>query len=334
MMTQIKRLATAIGILFLVLFIIIIFNQLMQVYLYASTVNHTLGIVVLTVLTTVFVVLLVVPVALFFRLPKPLLAPDSEDDMPAYIPQLSARLAKNKMLLGHTFDWSQKEELQRALYVLDTQANEIIQKTARNVFLSTSISQNGKLDALMVFSTHTKMIWDIAHIYYQRPTLKDMISLYSNVGTTTLLATQIEDLDISEQLEPVLGTVLQGSAVRSIPFIGPLSSVIMDSLLEGSVNAFLTLRVGVITKRYCGTLEPFNPKKARKAAIAEASVMLKVLVLQVSGQVVNAILKTARNAGSNTVRSGMELAGKATRNVKRGFFGWFRSAASEPSQEQ
>ncbi len=333
-MKQIKKVLVAAGILILVAFLVIIFNQVMQVYLYASAVNQTFGIVVATVLGMVFLALLLAPILLFLRLPKALIPPDSEEEMTDYLPKLTGRLAKNKLLTGHTFDWSQKEDVQRALAMLDVRTNEIIQKTARNVFLATSISQNGKLDALMVLSTHTKMLWDIAHIYYQRPAPRDLLALYSNVAATTLLASQLEDLDISEQIEPVLGTVLQNSAMKSIPFIGPMSSVALDSLMEGSINAFLTLRVGIIAKRYCGTLEPFNAKKVRKAALIEASGMLRTLVMQTSGQVVSSIMKATKNAGINTVKSGVAMAGRATNTVKKGFFGWFRRAEPTPSQAE
>ena len=323
-MNQIRRVLVAAGILFLVVFVMVIFNQIMQLHLYAASVNAVFGTVVLVVLSVLLVGLLAAPVLLFYRLPQSLAPPGEEVEMPVYLQKMGKRLTANKLLKGQAYDFSQPPEMQRALSVLDLQANAIVQKTARNVFLATAISQNGKLDALMVLTTHTKMIWDVAHIYYQRPSPRDLLRLYSNVAATTLLASQLEDLDISEQVEPVLGTVLQGSAMKSVPFVGPLSSVILDSLLEGSINAFLTLRVGVITKRYCGAMEPFHARKVRKIALAEASGMLKTLVVQSSGQVVNAMLKTARKAGADTVRSGVQMAGRATQNVKKGFYGWFR----------
>jgi Domain of unknown function (DUF697) len=312
--------------------VMVIFNQIMQLHLYAASVNVVFGTVVLVVLSVLFVGLLAAPVLLFYRLPQSLTPPENEAEMPEYRQKMGKRLAANKLLKSENYNFSQPEQMQKALSVLDLQANAVMQKTARNVFLATAISQNGKLDALMVLTTHTKMIWDVAHIYYQRPSPRDLLRLYSNVAATTLLASQIEDLDISEQIEPVLGTVLQGSAMKSVPFVGPLSGVILDSLLEGSINAFLTLRVGVITKRYCGALEPFQARKARRIALAEASGMLKTLVVQSSGQVVNAMLKTARKAGADTVRSGVQIAGKATQTVKKGFYGWFRrgSPITEP----
>jgi hypothetical protein len=162
------------------------------------------------------------------------------------------------------------------------------------------------------------MVWDLAHIYYQRPAPKDMVTLYANVGATTFLASQIEDLDFSAQLEPVFGTLLQNTAVKSVPFVSSITNVVMDSLLEGTINAFLTLRVGVITKQYCGTLEVFNMKTARRTAFREASLLLKSIVMQSSGQVVTAIMKATRKAGAQSVRAVVDDATRASYNVKNG----------------
>jgi hypothetical protein len=92
----------------------------------------------------------------------------------------------------------------------------------------------------------------------------------------------------------------------------------MDSLLEGTINAFLTLRVGIITRRYCGTLDTFHVRKVRKAAFREASSMLRNIVVQSSGQVVSGIMKATKKAGADTVRSGVGAAERASSRVKNG----------------
>src|SRR5947209_17871937 len=51
-----------------------------------------------------------------------------------------------------------------------------------------------------------------------------------------------------------------------------------DELLDGSVNAFLTLRVGMITKRYCGSLVVVNGTECRRAATVEAAKSLQGVV--------------------------------------------------------
>jgi hypothetical protein len=315
---QLKFLFITISILVLTAFVLFVFNQVMQVYTYTSAFNPLLGKAVLATLTLLFAALFVLPVLLYLRLPQPITPPASEEDKPVYLAKLGRRLAKNPLLKDGGFDFTKETDIQRGLDLLSIKADIVIQNTAKSVFLTTSISQNGKLDALTVFITQSKMVWDLAHIYYQRPAPKDIVALYANVGATTFLAAQIEDLDFSEQLEPVFGTVLQNSALKSVPFVSSITNVIMDSLLEGTINAFLTLRVGVITKRYCGTTQTFQMRQARRAAFREASVMLKGIVMQSSGQVVSSIVKATRKAGSDTVKSGMLAANRATSNVRSG----------------
>jgi len=45
------------------------------------------------------------------------------------------------------------------------------------------------------------MLWKIARIYYQRPTIRDLIQLYA-MWRDVFLASELEDLDVSEQVEP------------------------------------------------------------------------------------------------------------------------------------
>lgn len=318
MRKQLKFLFLTVGILILIAFVLFVFNQVMQVYTYTSALNPALGSAVLITLTFLFTALFVLPVVLYFRLPTPLSPPSSEEERPVYLSKLGNRLAKNSLLKGGNLDFTNEADIQKGLDLLSIKADTIIHNTAKSVFLTTAISQNGKLDALTVFITQSKMVWDLAHIYYQRPAPKDMVALYANVGATTFLAAQIEDLDFSEQLEPVFGTLMQNTALKSVPFVGSVTHVIMDSLLEGTINAFLTLRVGIITKRYCASTTTFHASTVRRAAFREASVMLKSLVFQSSGQVISAIMKATRKAGANTVKSGVDVANRATSNVRTG----------------
>lgn len=328
MRQQIKFLFLTLSLLVLVAFVLFVFNQVMQVYTSASALNLVLGKTVLVVLTLLFVGLFALPVVLYLRLPKPVLPPETEAEKSAYVEKIGKRLAKNPLLRDGHFDFTQEADIRRALDVLSLKADLMVQNTAKSVFLTTSISQNGKLDALTVFITQSKMVWDVAHVYYQRPAPRDLLALYANVGAATFLASEVEDLDFSEQLEPVFGSLLQNTALKSVPFVGSVTNIIMDSLLEGTINAFLTLRVGVITKRYCGTLEPFHVKQAKRASFREASVMLRGIVLQTSGKAVSAIVKAARKAGTDTLRSGVDAAGRATTGVRNRLTGLFRTRKS------
>ena len=150
------------------------------------------------------------------------------------------------------------------------------------------------------------MVWKIAHIYYQRPSVRELAFLYANVAGAALIASEIEELDVSQQVEPVLSTMLKNATGKSLPLIGSTAHVVMDSLLEGSTNAFLTLRVGNITKKYCGSNAVTSRKKIRKAAFSESASQLGKVVSESSSRFISGILNATKKAGVDTVKSGWE----------------------------
>ena len=193
-------------------------------------------------------VLLLVPVFLFLRLPQTLTPPKEEDQVRKHKRRVFQRIRKNKLLIAEGLVPASEDQLEASLTRLNEEADKIIKQTALSVFLTTSISQNGRLDAFTILFTHSRMVWKICHLYHQRPGLRDLAHLYANIGATTFLVSEIEDLDISLQLESLLSGVTKSTSFSSIPVVGPTATLVMDSLFEGSTNAFLTLRVGIIAR--------------------------------------------------------------------------------------
>jgi uncharacterized membrane protein YcjF (UPF0283 family) len=179
--------------------------------------------------------------------------PASEDspEFTRYLESLKKRLRSNTRLKN--FDLSNRERIEDALTLLGKQADDIIQKTASTVFMSTAISQSGRLDAFLVLSAQSRMVWQIAHLHYQRPTLRDLIYLYANVAATAFMASELDDIDLNEQVQPVLSSTL-GAMAGSVPGLQLAASLLVTSVLTGTANAFLSLRVGIIAKRYCGSI--------------------------------------------------------------------------------
>ena len=100
------------------------------------------------------------------------------------------------------------------------------------VFLATAVSQSGRLDGLLVFAAQSRMVWKIALLHYQRPSVRDMINLYANVAGTAFVASEIEDININEHVEPVIGAARRPmaaagerniSAVTKVPKICEMS---------------------------------------------------------------------------------------------------------------
>ena len=279
-----KKIVILASLLVMLLFILFVINQTAQVVQLARNISAVFGTVVFWALLVLYALLILVPVTLFLRLPRSLTPPTSVDspEFPRYLEALKKRLACNALL--ESCDLSNRERIEDALALLGKQADELIQKTASAVFMSTAISQSGRLDAFLVLSAQSRMVWRIAHLYYQRPTLRDLMHLYANVAATAFMASELDDIDLNEQVQPVLSSTL-GAVAGSLPGLQVAASLIVTSVLTGTANAFLSLRVGIIAKRYCGSLVIAEKKTLRRSAGAEAAKLLGSIVKQGTSRV-------------------------------------------------
>jgi len=194
-----------------------------------------------------------------------------------------------------------QSSLEAAIRTLDRRADEIIRGTGSQVFITTAVSQNGSLDGLMVLLAQTRMLWQIARVYYQRPTVRELAVLYGNVASTAFVATQLDDLDLAEQVQPLVSGVL-GSAAGSVPGLQAASSLLVNSIVTGTANAFLTLRVGIIAKRYCGALVLPEPRALRRLAVSQAAQMLGTIARDGARRVGGAFWAAAKGRMGDAAR--------------------------------
>lgn len=301
-------------------FAVIVVNQSAQLVELAGRVHPWAGQVLFWGLLFFYAACFLVPLLLWLRLPRSLVPPAGEDaaEIERYLESLRRRLARNRRLSG--LPLTSREEVETALGQLDDAANGLTKAAASRVFLTTALSQNGSLDALFVLGWQSRLVWDIAHVYGQRPSIRDMAWLYGNVMTTAFVAGEIDDLDLSEQIHPVVQSAL-GGAAGAVPGLQVLTAVIGNSLVSGTANAFLTLRVGVVARRYCGALVRPPKRAVRRAAFSEAAGMLGAIAADGTRKVVAAVAKasgrgvaaTVSNIGSR-VRSGADSMGSAVRS--------------------
>ncbi|MFT4785704.1 MAG: hypothetical protein ACI8QD_002358 [Cyclobacteriaceae bacterium] len=298
-------------------FFLFLTNQIFTLYQITQAIHPVVGYLVLAASSGLTLGLLSYPLWVYFKLPKPLHPPTTEADLPVYRTRLALRLSTNPLLKAEAIQVS-TTNLAVCVDRLNQEADLVIRDTSKMIFLTTAISQNGKLDAFTVLAAQLKMVWKITGIYYQRPTLREIGRIYAYVGASSLLATEIEDLDLTRQIEPVATSMLKNASGKSVPFIGSASTLIMDSLLEGSTNAFLSLRVGILTKNYCGALSVFDSKAAKRAAFKEAAKSLKSVTVKASSEVINSLIAATKNAGIDTLKSSWEGVKKTGRKVGQG----------------
>jgi hypothetical protein len=290
---NLKRMAALVGALLLLIFLVFVIAQTAQVVELASAFHPIAGTVVLWALVVAFLVLAAAPVVLFLRLPPPLTPPASAAgaEAEAYLVGLRSRLAR--IPATRDLPLGSEEEIRQALAVLGRRANELTRESAGVVFLSTAISQSGRLDAFLVLAELSRLVWRIAHLYSQRPTLRDLAALYGNVAGTAFVASGLDDMDVSEQMAPLMASVTSGLS-GAIPGFQVAASVAVNSVLSGAANAFLALRIGIITRRYCGSLVMPERREARRAAAVEAATLLGGIVKEGAAKITRTTLGAAK----------------------------------------
>lgn len=273
-------------------FAVLVLNQTAQVVQLASVIHPTLGTATLATLLATYAGLVGVPLVMVLRLPSPLIPPENENgpEFDAHLKKLGERLAASPLLAGR--DLSDRHGIEDALDVLAARTNEIVRQSATGVFLATAVSQSGRLDGLVVLAAQLRMVWKIAHLYSQRPAARDMMHLYANVAGTAFVAGELQEIDLGEQVEPVVSAALSALGA-SLPGLQVAGAVLTNCVLDGSANAFLTLRVGMIAKRYCGALVVADKAAVRRAATAEAAGYLGVIVADGSARLTKAVWKSS-----------------------------------------
>jgi hypothetical protein len=307
------RILSIVGCLILLYLMVLFVASVVQLAEAADRLYLGLGQPVFFTIIIFFGILLVSPFYLYFKLPKALVPP-LEVDGPiheAYIVKLKQRLKSNKLLKDRLL--STNDDVVSALKILSLEADKTIHETAGVVFMGTAIMQNGRLDGLITLATQAQMVWSIAETFYQRPSPRQMIYLYSNVAANALLAESIEDLDFSEITAPILA-----SAIGTIPG----ASLMANSVANGAANAFLTLRVGCIAKQYCEAISTPNKSLVRRNATLAAAAMVGGIVKENTAKILSGSWKLVTKGVVGTIDSSVQgvksVAGIMTNTVSQG----------------
>ena len=153
---------------------------------------------------------------------------------------------------------------------LKKEMNKIIINNAKTVLVSTAVSQNGKLDMMTVVAVNLKMIKELVLKCGFRPSYPKLGKLAARVFSTALIADGLENLEI-EDILPASST----NFLAEIPILKP----IMSSVVQGISNALLTIRIGVVTRKYLfADAGAVTKKDIRSQAFKEAVKIVPIVV--------------------------------------------------------
>src|SRR5260370_12972827 len=230
----------------------------------------------------------------------------------AYLQALRSRLTNNPRT--RELPLGTDAEVEAAVAHLSKEADLVVRRTASTVFLSTALMQNGRLDGLVVLFTQIQMVNRVARIYVQRPSPRELIRLYANVAGTALIASGLESLDLGEMIAP-LATSVVPAIKGGIPGLSGISALLVRCISNGAANAFLTLRVGEVARRYCALTSRTSPELIRKSATAAAVQHLGRIVRENGALVVRKIWESTGRALIDSGVSKAEDIAAATRDL-------------------
>jgi hypothetical protein len=264
----------------------------------------------------------------YAKLPGALIPPEetSGPKHEAYLQALRSRLESNQRT--RDLPLATPAEIEAAVAHLSKEADKVVRRTASTVFLSTALMQNGRLDGLVVLFTQIQMVNRVARIYVQRPSPRELMRLYANVAGTALIASGLESLDLGEMIAP-LATSVVPAIKGGIPGLSGISALLVRCISNGAANAFLTLRVGEVARRYCALTSRCSRDAIRKSATAAAVHHLGRIVRENGALVVRKIWEAARDSGVSKVE---DIAG-ATRDLFTRISPW-RNKEVDPTHAQ
>ena len=167
----------------------------------------------------------------------------------------------------------ERTQIEALLAPMDRKAEAIIHAEAVGVGVATAISMNGTLDAFIVLWRNANLVARVSRIYFGRPHLMGSLRILRDVAAIVVAARALED--VSEMTGEVIGGLL-----------GRMGGLIAGPVMDGGINAMMTLKLGYLAKRRCRSFKGWSAGQAG-AISAEALKEVK----QESGSVIRDFLK-------------------------------------------
>lgn len=236
-------------ILFFLSFILLYFiiKEFLQLYSYLININEILAIIVIVILAFILFYFAIVPVIQIIALPADY-GPTKEISKAAQLREKRIKKFRgNKYLRDSGFDFTNidntEESYNKIILQLKPECERIRKKYINQVFYSTAISQNGFLDAVLIFSSAVNMVKDIFLLYHGRVGNRELFIIAKKVYYSVLIGGSEGIEYATEELFSKLAT----DSLKSIPFLDKIFS----SLADGYVNSVLLTRISLITENYC-----------------------------------------------------------------------------------
>lgn len=195
---------------------------------------------------------------------------------------------------------------------VDQKADRIIYQESLTVGLATAASPNGTLDAFVMLWRSTRLVSQIATLYYGRPGLWGTLAVCADVSVATALAGFLQNVTDS------LGGLLAKS-------IGGATGVVAGPAVDGVTNGLVLIRIGYLARERCRSFREWDTATRRnalasalastqKVAVGLATEILRQVGSRVgaaAGAVVASAGRAAGSAAGQAIQTASMIAGQA-----------------------
>lgn len=268
----------------LLLFLLIIISSVLNVGTRLREISSILEYIFYALVVIIFFFAIVNPIIIILRSPSLAIA-TTLDPTDGRVVAIYKKVAKNivknndlpeeqKLLLTK---YNNKNELLLNLQFVFEQSvkgelNKIILHDAKIVMISTALSQSARMDMISAFTVNLKMIKELVVKCGFRPSMKNLSKLTVNVFGTALIAEGLENLSLDDILPQNATNML-----ANVPFVKPL----MESVIQGIANSLMTIRIGIITRKYLFTDGAVVTKEEiRRQALKESMKMIPLVIAE------------------------------------------------------
>lgn len=145
---------------------------------------------------------------------------------------------RNKVELNNTLKTVYKKEIKKDIM-------KTIIDSSTKVLLTTAVSQSNKFDSLSLILLNVKMIMQICVKCGYHPSYAKLSKLIFKVYRNAIFAYAVQSFNLENFVVSGVDKLV-GGALSAIP---PLKEI-AKGLTQGATNALLTLRIGIITRKY------------------------------------------------------------------------------------
>lgn len=207
----------------------------------------------------------------------------------------------------------ERDHIEKRLKIIDAEVERLIHSEAVGVGVATAVSMNGTVDAFIVLWRNANLVARIARLYFGRPHLRGSLLILRDVAAIVVLSRALEDV-----------TDLTGEVMGSL--LGRMGGVLAGPVMDGAINAMMTLKLGYLTKRRCRSFESWSLKQA--VSISKQAMQG---VKRESASVISDLLKASGGLTKMATRAG-EKAWQGSKSAWSYMQGWFGGKEEKSGQ--